>query len=126
MQTMKKILIVEDDVNIQDVFRIIFRSYGYQVECIGNGKELLDRKTNWPDVIILDVQFTGLSGTDVCRHLKACEETRHIPVIMISASTGLETLARNSGADDFIEKPFNMHIILNKVFNLLQKNTIHV
>jgi DNA-binding response OmpR family regulator len=118
---MKKILIVEDDLDIQDVFRIIFTSYGYQVECIDNGKTIFENNGDWPDAIILDKQLPGINGIDACKLLKANNETKNIPVIMISAASGIETIARSAGADDFLEKPFNMNIILTKVGSLLKQ-----
>jgi DNA-binding response OmpR family regulator len=123
--TAKRILIVEDDPYIQDIFTIIFKSYGYTVECIDNGRALCERNGNWPDAIILDKQLPGVNGIDACRALKSKEETKEIPIIMISASSGVEAAAIKAGADDFLEKPFNMHIILNKVFTLIKKRTIH-
>ena len=120
-QLMKKILIGEDDPHIQEIFRIMFKSYGYEVECLHSGSELCERKGNWPDAIILDKQLPGIGGLEVCRIFKSRDETKGIPIIMISASNGIGPLAAKAGADDFIEKPFNMHIILNKVFNILKQ-----
>ncbi|MBT1706087.1 response regulator [Chryseosolibacter indicus] len=118
---MKKVLIVEDDLDIQDVFKIIFSSYGYQVECLDNGKSLCERKGNWPDVIILDKQLPGVNGVEACKMLKANEATSNIPVIMISATSGVDKAAATAGADDYLEKPFNMHVILKKVAGLFKE-----
>jgi len=117
---MKSILIVEDDKDIQDVFKIIFSSFGYKVDCMANGSSVLEIEGNWPDAIILDKQLPGLNGVEVCRALKSRDESQHIPVIMISATSGVEQAARQAGADDYIEKPFNMHVILKKVASLLE------
>jgi DNA-binding response OmpR family regulator len=117
---MRKILIVEDDLDIQDIFRIIFTTYGYEVECISNGKSLVEKNGDWPDAIVLDKQLPGMSGVDACKILKAKQDTKNIPVIMISATSGIEQAARNAGADDFLEKPFNMDSILKKVATLLR------
>jgi DNA-binding response OmpR family regulator len=114
---MSKILIVEDDLHIQDIFKIIFKSHGYEVDCVDRGE--LIANVNPPDVIILDKQLPGVNGVTVCKNLKADDKTRNIPVIMISALTGTKEAALAAGADDYIEKPFNMHIILKKVSELL-------
>ncbi len=119
---MKTILIVEDDKDIQDIFRIIFTSFGYNVEAVETGTEVINRKSNFPDAIILDKQLPGINGVDVCRILKSQDETKAIPVIMISATSGVEQAAKTAGADDFLEKPFNMHVILKKVSALLNSN----
>jgi DNA-binding response OmpR family regulator len=115
---MKKVLIVEDDKDIQDVFKIIFSSFGYKVDCLSDGASVLE-VTTWPDAIILDKPLPGLNGVDVCRALKSQTESRHIPVIMISATSGIAEAAKSAGADDYLEKPFNMHVILKKVASLL-------
>ena len=116
---MKKVLIVEDDLDIQDIFKIIFQSYGYQVECIADAESLVERKGSFADVVILDKQLPSMSGVDACKQLKAREDTRSIPVILISATSGVEEAARQAGADDYLEKPFNMHVILKKVSALV-------
>jgi len=121
---MKKILIVEDDIDIQNIFKIIFKSYGYSVECLTDGKKLCERQGDWPDAIILDKQLPGLSGVEACQHLKSKEETRNIPIIMISAATGIEESAKKAGADDFLEKPFQMHVILKKISALMDNQQI--
>ena len=120
---MKNILVVEDDKDIQDVLRIIFSSFGYKVDCLANGASLLEMKSDWPDAIVLDKQLPGLNGVEVCRALKSRDESQHIPVIMISAASGVEHAAKIAGADDFIEKPFNMHVILKKIASLLDRSS---
>jgi len=116
---MKKILIVEDDIYIQDIFKIIFKSNGYIVECRLDGEMIGDINNIAPDIIILDKQLPGISGIDLCKKLKADASTSTIPVIIISALPGVKEAALTAGADDYIEKPFNMHIILKKVSTLL-------
>jgi DNA-binding response OmpR family regulator len=120
---MKRILIVEDDKDIQDVFKIIFSSFGYKAECVADGSNVVNIQNNWPDAIVLDKQLPGLNGVEVCKILKSKEESRHIPIIMISAASGIEEAAKLAGADDFLEKPFNMHVILKKVSSLIDRNT---
>jgi DNA-binding response OmpR family regulator len=119
---MKKILIVEDDLATQDIFKIIFESYGYDVECIDNGKTLFERRGNWPDAIILDKQLPGIDGIEACRHLKSQSVSKNIPVILITASGGVNQAAKVAGADDFFEKPFDMTSILKRVSDLIDKN----
>jgi CheY-like chemotaxis protein len=117
--TMKKILIVEDDLHIQDIFRIIFNSYGY--ETIGvSSAEAIDSLQGLPDIIIMDKQLPRRSGVEACKRLKEKAETQKIPVILISASSGVQHAAELAGADDYLEKPFNMHVILKKVAELLK------
>jgi CheY-like chemotaxis protein len=119
---MKRILIVEDDLAIQDIFKIIFETYGYEVECVDNGKELISRNGNWPDAIILDKQLPGIDGVEACRHLKSQTTTKNIPVILITASSGITQAAKLAGADDFAEKPFDMKSMVKKVSMLIDKS----
>jgi DNA-binding response OmpR family regulator len=118
---MKKILIVEDDLDIQDIFRLVFENHGYEVECVDNGKAVFRPRNHWPDAIILDKQLPLMSGMDACARLKSGEQTRHIPVIMISATAGVQEAARLAGADDYLEKPFSMHMILKKIEDVLRR-----
>jgi CheY-like chemotaxis protein len=120
---MKKILIVEDDFHIQDIFKIIFKSYGYETICIDTA-EAIDELTSLPDVIIMDKQLPRMSGVDACKRLKENPETQSIPVIMISATSGVKEAAALAGANDYIEKPFNMHIILKKVADLFKEEHV--
>ncbi len=119
---MKTILIVEDDKDIQDVFKIIFTSFGFNVRTESNGRNVADMNTDWPDAVILDKQLPGLNGVEVCKILKSNPESKNIPVIMISATSGIAEAAKLAGADDFLEKPFNMHVILKKVSALLNSS----
>jgi DNA-binding response OmpR family regulator len=122
---MKKILIVEDDLDIQDIFRIIFTSKGYEVECNDRGLPISERQRHLPDLIILDKKLPDISGVEACRILKSKNNTRHIPVILISAAPGIAADARVAGADDFMEKPFNMQMILKKVSKLFKQQHAH-
>jgi CheY-like chemotaxis protein len=117
---MKKILIVEDDFYIQDIFKIIFKSYGYEAACVDTA-EAIDTLQGTPDIIIMDKQLPGMSGVDACKRLKQNPETHNIPVIMISATAGVQQAAISAGADDYLEKPFNMHLILKKVSAFFNK-----
>jgi DNA-binding response OmpR family regulator len=126
ISAMKRILIVEDDLAIQDIFKIIFETYGYEVECMDNGKTLCEKDTNWPDAIILDKQLPGVDGVEACRHLKSQATTKNIPVILITASSGIVQAARIAGADDFAEKPFDMKSIVKKVETLIDKRPLPI
>jgi CheY-like chemotaxis protein len=119
---MKRLLIVEDDLSIQDIFKIMFETYGYQVECLENGKVLCERKDNWPDAIILDKQLPGMDGVQACQFLKSQPATKNIPVLLITATMGVDQAAKLAGADDFLEKPFDMKTIINKVSQLIDNS----
>jgi CheY-like chemotaxis protein len=102
----KKILVTDDDPCLQDIFRMILESAGYEVEIRSNGIGILENQFMIPDLFLLDRQLSGMDGLDICKHLKKQEKTKHIPVIMISANPDIAELSRDAGADGYIEKPF--------------------
>lgn len=118
----KKIIVVDDDPGVQDVFKIIFERAGYDIAIFPSGLSILENKFEQPDLFILDKQLSGVDGLDVCRHLKGSRDMEKIPVIMVSASPDIEKHAKAAGADDFIEKPFNTRDVLQKVAGWLQHN----
>lgn len=105
---MKKIIIVDDDPGIQDAFRLIFSGEDYDVTIFTDGFSFLKNKFQHPDIFIIDKQLSGVDGLDLCLMLKSREDTRHIPVIMLSASPQIQRLAKAAGADESIEKPFRI------------------
>jgi CheY-like chemotaxis protein len=114
-QPRKKILIADDDQGIQDIFRIILDQAGYDIEIKSGGEELLKNDFTIPDLFLIDRQLSGYDGVDICIHLKSQELTKHIPVVMVSASPDIATLAKKAGADFFVEKPFDMKELLRIV-----------
>ena len=116
MEDKKKIIIVDDDVDILDVTTIILERYGgYEVAVIDRGEEMKSIKRTSPDLILLDLWMSGFNGQDLCRELKGDKQTKAIPVILFSANRELKSIAESCGADDFISKPYQMDDLLEKV-----------
>jgi len=111
----KKILITDDDEGVQDIFKLIFERAGYDVTIYGEALSILQNKYTCPDLFLLDRQLSGQDGLQICRFLKNQKTTKNIPVIIVSASPGIEQLAKEAGADDFIEKPFQINELLTVV-----------
>jgi two-component system alkaline phosphatase synthesis response regulator PhoP len=120
----KKILVVDDEVDLVETVRFPLEMEGYHVLVSYNGEDALSqaRKEN-PDLILLDLMLPKLDGYKVCRLLKFDERYKHIPILMLTAKTqekdkvlGLET-----GADEYITKPFEMEYLLEKVKAYLSK-----
>lgn len=119
-------LIVEDNAEMLGFIASHFRDR-YTVHEAADGNEGWRIATEvLPDIIISDVAMPGLNGTDLCRKLKKDERTCHIPVILLTARSpvifqmeGLET-----GADDYITKPFNIGLLQLRVSNLLQSRAL--
>lgn len=116
----RKIIIVEDDAAISDIIRIILTKNGYIVEEFMEGKPVLEYSRSWPDLFLLDKQLTDIDGLDICRHLKQQPETKNIPVIILSAMPDLDRLAKEAGADAFIEKPFSANHLLTTISTCIQ------
>lgn len=111
----KRILITDDDEGVQDIFKLIFERAGYQVEIFGEALSILQNKYTPPDLFVLDRQLSGQDGLKVCEFLKSQDSTKDIPVIIVSATPGIEKMAREAGANDFIEKPFQIKDLLGVV-----------
>ncbi len=110
-----KVLIAEDDAAILDVMQMILEEAGYDVETSLDGTLALNMNENLPDLLLLDIRMSGRDGRGICQYLKAQEQTRHIPIIMVSANKDVERIALEAGADDFISKPFEMAHLIAKV-----------
>jgi two-component system, OmpR family, phosphate regulon response regulator PhoB len=111
----KKIYIAEDDPDILYTLSTMLADAGYHVKVSSNGKPVLDGSFSRIDLFILDKLMPDVNGLDICRHLRSQSATKDIPVIMISAHPKSGNEALHAGATDYIEKPFEMHYLLNVV-----------
>jgi DNA-binding response OmpR family regulator len=117
-QQAKKILVVDDDPDILDALQFMLEYAGYEVKTTEKGEyaeNLRDTNGGLPDVIILDVLLSGKDGRLICQKLKSREETKRIPIIMISAHPNAKQSVAAVGADDFLAKPFDMDGLLTKI-----------
>lgn len=118
----KKILFIEDEIDLVAMMKIRLEASGYEMSFAYDGQAGLEmaQKEN-PDLILLDVVLPELDGLKVCRILKNSQETKSIPIIIISASGGKELPQRSlaAGADDFIWKPFDAGELLNKIIKYI-------
>jgi CheY-like chemotaxis protein len=105
---MKKIIFADDDSAIQDVITLIL-DREYKVTVFTKGEPLLRNQFDIPDLFLLDRQLPGVDGLDICRFLKSQATTKDIPIIMITATPNISSLARAAGANGIIEKPFLIH-----------------
>lgn len=117
---MKKIIIVEDDLEIRNSLGQIFDSALFTVSAYADADFMLHTQFEYPDIFILDKQLSGIDGLEICRFLKTTDATRHIPVIMLSASPDIIRLSAEYGANAAIEKPFKTKRILELVSICLQ------
>ncbi len=104
----KKIVLIDDDKDILDVVQFILTEEGYDVLLYDRLVQLDVIITLQPSVILLDNRLGSGYGYEFSIALKSNEQTKHIPVILVSASEGLQQIAEKCGADAFLSKPFNL------------------
>ncbi|EHQ29607.1 response regulator transcription factor [Mucilaginibacter paludis] len=118
----KKILAVDDDPYILDALVELLQYSGYDVNTTPKGDEVFNKIDEYkPDIILLDIMLSGMDGRDICRQIKADKQTSGIPVIMISATPNLTQSVLESGANDFVSKPFDIFLLLDKIEQQLLK-----
>ena len=122
----KTILIIEDEPDIRDLLEFQLKREGYNVLTSSDGEIGLKiaRKQD-PNLILLDLLLPGIKGLDVCRILKSDVNTSNINIIMVTALGQEENIVKGleTGADDYVSKPFNMSILLARVSAVLRRNT---
>jgi len=117
-----RILVVDDETNLVKAIEIRLKQANYEVLTAGDGIEGLEKaKKERPDLILLDVLMPGMDGYQTLVELKALDETKSIPVVMLTAKGQVEDVvtAQGMGADDYVVKPYNFIILLEKIRNLL-------
>ncbi len=122
---MEKILYADDDPDIQEIISNILTKEGYEAIIAKDGNEALNlAKAQKPDLIVLDYLMPGLNGTQVCEALKNDNETRHIPVIMVTAYPSEKEKSLSAGAVDFINKPIEKTDLLLRISSILKVRNI--
>ena len=122
----EKILIVDDEEDILELMTFNLVREGYRVLTADNGEKALKiAKSEIPDMIILDLMLPGIDGLEVARSLKSRDNTKIIPIIMLSAKgdesdivSGLEL-----GADDYVTKPFSPKILIARIRAVLRRKS---
>jgi two-component system phosphate regulon response regulator PhoB len=121
------ILVIEDDPGILELISYNLKKEGFTTRLVANGTQaLLEIGSHPPDLIILDLMLPGISGIDICKQVKANEETRGIPLIMVTAKTDEADVIRGLevGADDYLPKPFSPKVLVARVKALLRRRVV--
>jgi two-component system phosphate regulon response regulator PhoB len=119
-----KLLLVEDDSSLAELLEYRFLQAGYSVRVTGDGDEALEMTLeDAPDVVILDWMIEGTSGIEVLRRLRRGKGTEHVPIIMLTAREAEDDRVRglDTGADDYITKPFSPRELLARVSAVLRR-----
>jgi two-component system phosphate regulon response regulator PhoB len=119
------VLVVEDEAALATMLRYNLEKQGFRVEEAADGQEALTRISEaQPDLVLLDWMLPVMSGLEVCRQIRRRPTTRDLPIIMVTARTEDQDAVRglNTGADDYITKPFNMEALLARMRALLRRS----
>lgn len=120
----ERILVVEDEPEIQELVGYHLTREGYRVTCTASGEQALAAvRRDPPDLILLDLMLPGVDGLEVCQRLKADPSTRCVPVVILTAKSeeadmvsGLEL-----GADDYLPKPFSPRVLVARIRAVLRR-----
>ncbi len=118
----KKILLVDDSSTVLLMERMILSKSPYDLVTARDGMEGVEKaKAERPDLILMDVVMPRMDGFEACRRLRADDETREIPVIMVTTRGELQSVESGyeSGCSDYVTKPINGLELLSKVRNYL-------
>ncbi len=121
---MSRILVVEDEPAIRDAVAYALRADGFDVDVVGDGEEALVRlEPDSHDIAIFDVMLPGISGTELCRRVRA---ESPIPIIMLTAKDAEvdRVLGLELGADDYVTKPFSMPELVGRVRAQLRRRAL--
>jgi DNA-binding response OmpR family regulator len=119
-----RILLVDDDPGVLDVVAFMLRREGFEVDEERDGTAALEKaRTDGFDIVILDIMLPGMSGTDVCRALRAESD---VPILMLTARDAEidRVLGLELGADDYVTKPFSTAELLSRVRAILRRREL--
>lgn len=120
----ERILVVDDEEDLQELISYNLSKEGYRVTCVGTGEDAMrEARSNPPDLIVLDLLLPSVDGLEVCKLLKNDSRTKHVPIVMLTAKgeeadmvSGLEL-----GADDYVTKPFSVPVLKARVKAVLRR-----
>ncbi len=122
----KKILIVDDDLDLCHILQAHFEMLGYVSVLAVNGKEAVDlATTQLPDLILMDIMLPVMDGLQATRLIRENPKTQSIPILAVTAKTTLKDKEDciQSGCDDYIEKPFSVKVLTSMIEKLLGQNS---
>lgn len=123
-QVKQRILVVDDDLALTEMLTIVLTKQGYEAFAVNNGAQAADAVRELrPDLVLLDLMLPGMNGVDVCRTLRA--ESVNVPIVMLTAKTDTidVVVGLESGADDYVAKPFKPKELIARVRARLRRGT---
>jgi two-component system, OmpR family, phosphate regulon response regulator PhoB len=123
---MERVLIVEDDADINAALQESLRLAGFDVEGVYTGTAALaEVERRLPSLVLLDQMLPDLDGLEVCRRLRAAPRTERVPIIFLTARAGEQARIKGlaSGADDYVVKPFSMQELVLRIQGVLRRSS---
>lgn len=120
----KRVLVVDDDVNISELLRLYLEKEGFSVTTCADGKIAVElEQKEKPDIMLLDIMLPGFDGWQVCREVR---KTSNVPIIMITAKSETfdKILGLELGADDYVSKPFEAKEVVARVKAVLRRTCV--
>ena len=122
----KKILLVEDEDHLGIVLKTFFEKKNFNIEVVKDGEDALFQADNFkPDVVLLDWMLPNMSGLEICRQIRTTKGMKKTPIIFLTAKGEEEDKLRalDTGADDYITKPFSMRELIARIHGVLRRVT---
>lgn len=124
-QNQPRIMVIEDEKDINDLITIHLTQQGYDVISLSSGEEAIERiqdSANF-DLFLIDRMLGKVSGLDLCRFIRMYQKTRHLPVMMVTVLSNAEQTIEglDAGADDYLAKPFDIDILSARIRALLRR-----
>jgi DNA-binding response OmpR family regulator len=117
---MSRLLIMDDSTELLDALKYIFENNGYFVKTVNNpGKIFHEIAEFQPDILVLDILLGGEDGREICQKLKKDEKNKDLRILIFSANPNYLKDYKTYNADDYIEKPFDISNLLEKINSLL-------
>src|SRR5262249_31719160 len=124
-ESSRRVLIVEDEASIRELLHLHLHAAGFRVDETGDGRDALERtRTAVFNLIVLDVMLPTLDGITLCRSIRANSVNRETPILMLTSrdSESDKVLGLESGADDYLTKPFGVREFLARVSAVLRRS----
>jgi len=113
---MSKLLIVDDSTDLLDAMELILAQKGYTIKTLPGNTNIFKEITDFsPDLLILDIFLAGKDGREICKELRKIVEKKYLSIIMFSASPKALEDYKSYGADDYLEKPFGINNLIEKI-----------
>ena len=123
-ETMSQILVVEDENDIGELLSMQVKQMGHDVDYVSSGEEALARLNKKKyDLILLDWMLPGLSGVEIAQLVRKMEDLKQVGILMLTAKSDADSIVEglDSGADDYMTKPFNNDILQARINSLLRR-----